>query len=147
MFEVDASGILNVSARDKMSEREQQMRITPTSGLSPDEIDRLIAEATLSVDADRRVKEVIGLRAKLESLTRNTQRSFREFGGALTQREREDGQLALIEGDKGVQSEDPEEIRRALKSIEKLAVLLTSAMMNSPSNAAGPDANDPNERL
>jgi molecular chaperone DnaK len=143
-FEVDASGILNVSAADKTSGREQQMRITPTSGLSSDEIDRLIDEAETAVDTDRRMKEVIGLRTKLESLVRNTQRTFKEFSGALSAREREDGQRALSEGESAAQSDNPEEIRLALQSVEHLASQLTAAMMNP---SAGASALDPNERL
>src|SRR5882724_2048768 len=69
-FEVDANGIVSVSAKDKTTGREQQMRITPTSGLSTDEIHRLIAEAEASVQADHRAREIIGLRNKLDTLTR-----------------------------------------------------------------------------
>src|SRR2546429_3386513 len=69
-FEVDANGIVSVSAKDKATGREQQMRITPTSALSTDQINRLIAEAESSLDTDRRVREVIGLRNKLDTLAR-----------------------------------------------------------------------------
>jgi molecular chaperone DnaK len=58
-FEVDGNGIVSVSAQDKATGREQQMRITPTSGLSPDEIDRLIHEAEDFADSDRAAKEVL----------------------------------------------------------------------------------------
>ena len=75
-FEVDANGIVSVSAQDKATGREQQMRITPTSGLPPDQIERLIEEAEAYTEADRRVKEVVVLRNKLESLLRNTQKGF-----------------------------------------------------------------------
>src|SRR5688500_18647983 len=83
-FEVDANGIVSVSAKDKATGREQQMRVTPTSGLSPDEINRLIVEAETSGDADRRAKEIIGLRNKLDTLVRNTRRAFVEFGNSLS---------------------------------------------------------------
>src|SRR5437762_567120 len=82
-FEVDANGIVSVSAQDKATGRAQQMRITPTSGLPPDEIDRLIEEAEAFTEADRQVKEVVVLRNKLESLLRNTQKSFTRYGGLL----------------------------------------------------------------
>ena len=58
-FEVDANGIVNVSAKDKMTGLEQAMQITPSSGLAPDEIDRLIMEAETSIEKDRRAKELI----------------------------------------------------------------------------------------
>src|SRR5437588_2670517 len=83
-FEVDANGILSVSALDKASGRKQQMKVTPTSGLSPDEIERLIREAETSAESDREVREAIALRNKLESLVKNTQRTFLEFGGLLS---------------------------------------------------------------
>ncbi|HEY0077179.1 MAG TPA: molecular chaperone DnaK [Pyrinomonadaceae bacterium] len=144
VFEVDASGILNVSAQDKTSGREQQMRITPTSGLSADEIERLIAEAATAADADRRMKEVISLRGKLDSLTRNTQRTFKEFGGALSGIDREQGQQALSDAEAAARSEDPEEIRRALQALERFAAQLTMAMLNP---SASSTSFDPNERL
>jgi len=143
-FEVDANGILNVSAADKATGREQQLRITPTSGLSADEIDRLIAEAVTAADADRRTKEVVGLRNRLDSLVRNTQRTFKEFSGALSNAERERGQRTLSDGEEAALSDDPEEIRRAMQAVEQLATTLTLAMM---SPAAAPSALDPNERL
>ena len=73
-FEVDANGIVSVSAQDKATGREQQMRITPTSGLAPDEIQNLIKEAEGFAEADRTAKEVVVLKNKLESLLRNTQK-------------------------------------------------------------------------
>src|SRR3982751_4038405 len=83
-FEVDANGILSVSAMDRASGRQQQMKVTPTSGLSGDEIDRMIAEAQSSAEADRRAKELLVQRGKLEGLLRNAQRTFNEFGTSLT---------------------------------------------------------------
>jgi molecular chaperone DnaK len=130
-FEVDANGIVNVSAIDKATGREQQMRITPTSGLSPDEIERLIREAEASIETDRRIKEIIALKTKLEGLVRNTQRSFSEFSASLSPEERRDGQQALNEGQAAVQSDNPEEIQRAIEGVEMLAGQITMAMMNS----------------
>lgn len=143
-FEVDANGIVSVSAQDKATGREQQMRITPTSGLSPDEIHKLIDEAETSADADRRLREMIGQRNKLDSLIRNTQRAMTEFGDALTADERRAGQRTLSEGQSATHSDDPEEIRRALESVEELASLITIAMMNSP--ASGASASNIEER-
>src|SRR5262247_2280708 len=82
-FEVDANGIVSVSAKDKATGREQQMRITPTSGLTPDEIERLISEAEGCAETDRGAKEKVILRNKLDSMLRNTQKSFDKFGGLL----------------------------------------------------------------
>src|SRR6476469_1104301 len=88
-FEVDANGIVSVSAQDKATGREQQMRITPTSGLTPEEIDRLIQEADSFADSDKNTKEMLVLRTKLDSLLKNTQKSFTKFGGLLPEIEQD----------------------------------------------------------
>ena len=72
VFEVDANGIVNVSAKDKMTGLEQAMQITPSSGLAPDEIDRLIMEAETSTENDKNTKELILQRNRLDSLIKNT---------------------------------------------------------------------------
>jgi hypothetical protein len=82
-FEVDADGIVSVSARDKMTGLEQAMRITPSSGLSASEIYDLIEEANRNVETDRRMREIIIARNRLEGLLQNTVRSFGEFGWML----------------------------------------------------------------
>src|SRR5437762_1629178 len=98
-FEVDANGIVSVSAMDKATKREQQMRITPTSGLSPDEIERIIAEAQTSAEADRALREHLDLNNKLSSLVKNTQRAFVEFGGLLSAEAQESAQQILKDGE------------------------------------------------
>ena len=130
-FEVDASGLLSVSAADKATGRKQQMRITPTSGLTPDEIDLLISEAANSASRDQRAKEMIGLRNKLDSLSRNAQKTFREISALLTPEERNDAQRVFGECGEVMQSEDLEEIQRALANIERVAATLTAAVLNS----------------
>lgn len=139
-FEVDANGIVSVSAKDKATGREQQMRVTPTSGLSADEINRLIAEAETSAEADRRAKEVIGLRNKLDNLLRNTRRAFVEFGGSLSGVEREDGEQALRDAEMASETEDIEEINRATEALQRLANELTRVMMNMPDTDASSNA-------
>jgi molecular chaperone DnaK len=134
-FEVDANGIVSVSAQDKATGREQQMRITPTSGLSPDEIERLIREAETSAESDKEVREAIALRNKLESLVKNTQRTFLEFGGLLSDNDQQIATRALSDGEAAINSKALDEIGRALDGVERLAKQLTTAMMNPEANA------------
>src|SRR5438309_32873 len=98
-FEIDANGIVSVSAMDKATGLEQQMRVTPTSGLSPEEIERLITEAEASIESDRREGEKISLQDKLRSLITNTQRAFREFGGLLSIESQKNAKRILGEGE------------------------------------------------
>jgi molecular chaperone DnaK len=134
-FEVDANGIVSVSATDKSTSREQQMRVTPTSGLSPEEIDRIITEAEDSADADKNTRERVDLQNKLASLLKNTQRSFKEFGNLLSKDAQEAGQVLLKEGEAAAGSEEMGELRMALDGVERLAKQLTTAMLNDTSGA------------
>src|ERR1700752_624187 len=134
-FEVDANGIVSVSAQDKATGREQQMRITPTSGLTPDEIDRLIREADHFANTDKGAKEIVILRNKLESLLRNTQKSFSKFGGLLSQNDQDIAERVFKDADSATRADNVDDINRALSSLERTALLLTNAMMNPASDA------------
>jgi molecular chaperone DnaK len=133
-FEVDANGIVSVSAQDKTTGSEQQMRITPTSGLAPDEIDRLIQEADDFADTDRVAKEVVVSRNKMDSLLKNTKKSFVKFGGLLPKEEQENAEAVFAEAETAGKSEKIEEINRALIKLERIAGQLTAAMLNPTPN-------------
>lgn len=129
-FEVDANGIVSVSAQDKATGREQQMRITPTSGLNTDEIDRLIREADQFADSDRDAKHLVMLRNKLDSLLKNTQKSYNKFGGLLSQNDQDQAERVFASADAATRANDAEAINKALSGLERIAMLLTAAMMN-----------------
>jgi molecular chaperone DnaK len=128
-FEVDANGIVSVAATDKATGREQQMRITPTSGLSHDEIDRIINEAQSSAESDRALRDRVDLSNKLSSLVKNTQRAYLEFGSLLSKEVQEGAQTTLSDGEAAVESVEVGAIRMALDSVDRLARQLTNAMM------------------
>jgi molecular chaperone DnaK len=129
-FEVDANGILNVSATDKSSGKQQMMKVTPTSGLSGDEIDRMIAEAQQSAEADRRSRELVVQRSKLEGLLRNAQRTFTEFGSSLSSGERAITQDAFAECEELLKSENVEAIQEGTQKLERISQQLALAMLN-----------------
>jgi molecular chaperone DnaK len=129
-FEVDANGIVSVSAQDKATGREQQMRITPTSGLTPDEIERLIRESEQFADTDRDAKEMVALRGKLDSLLRNTQKSFAKFGLLLSGNDQQIAERNFQEASAAAKSDNIQEINKALSNLERTAAQLTNAMMN-----------------
>jgi len=134
-FEVDVNGIVSVSAQDKATGREQQMRISPTSGLTPEEIDRLITEAESFADADRNTKEMLIVKTKLDSLLKNTQKSFNKFGGLLEGEEQESAARVFEDVQAALKSDKVDQIRTATSKLERVAMQLTSAMLS-----AAPDA-------
>ncbi|HYJ86641.1 MAG TPA: molecular chaperone DnaK [Pyrinomonadaceae bacterium] len=142
-FEVDANGIVSVSAQDKATGREQQMRITPTSGLAPDEIQHLIEEAEGFADTDRIAKEMVVMQNKLESLLRNTQKSFTKFGGMLSANDQEIADRVFKEAEQAAKSDSREAVNKALTALERVAAQLTSAMMNPSKGVTQEDAEEP----
>jgi len=123
------------------------MRITPTSGLAPDEIQQLIKEAEVFSEADKGAKEIVVLRNKLESLLRNTQKSFSKFGELLSANDRDIASRVFGEAEVATKAETREEIDKALTALERVAGDLTSAMMNPTPEAtpAEADASPPSE--
>jgi len=134
-FEVDANGIVSVSAQDKATGREQQMRIIPTSGLTPEEIDRLIHEAESFAESDKNLKEVLVLRTRLDSLLRNTQKSFVKFGGLLPEIEQDGAEKIFEEAEAAIKSDKLDELRIATSKVERIAGQLTSAMLDPEADA------------
>src|SRR2546425_3703200 len=142
-FEVDANGIVSVSAQDKATGREQQMRITPTSGLPPDEIERLIKEAETYTETDRQAKEAVVLRNKLDTLLRNTLKSFTRFGGLLSENDQKLAERVFVESEGALQANSLDEINKALNGLEQTAGLLTAAMMDPTKNKTSKSAEEP----
>jgi molecular chaperone DnaK len=128
-FEIDANGIVNVSAKDKMTGLEQAMQITPSSGLAPDEIDRLIMEAETSVEFDKEMKDLIMSRNRLDSLIKNTRRTIVEFGKSLEIKQQQEINGILNDAEEALESNEHKLILDALKKTEDAANKLTEALM------------------
>ncbi len=128
-FEIDANGIVNVSAKDKTTGFEQAMQITPSSGLAPDEIEHLIMEAENSVEKDRETKELILQRNRLDSLIKNTHRALQEFGGAIPAEQQEAINGILLQGEEGLLSNNVGEVNAIYSNVEFAAAQLTESLM------------------
>jgi molecular chaperone DnaK len=129
-FEVDANGIVSVSAKDKMTGLEQAVQITPSSGLAPDEIERLIIEAETSVEKDREAKELIHERNRLDSLIRNARRAMVEIGKSFELSEQQSINDVLNEADEKLSSSSISQIQDQLAKVEGAANRITAAMLN-----------------
>jgi len=128
-FEVDANGIVNVSAKDKMTGLEQAMQITPSSGLAPEEIDRLIMEAETSANMDVKAKDLILQKNKLDSLIKNAQRAMSEYGRTMPQEQQQQINTALNNAEVYLQSENLDDIKMALADVEQQTNKITEALM------------------
>jgi len=129
-FEIDANGIVSVSAKDKMTGLEQAVQITPSSGLAPDEIERLIIEAETSIERDRDEKEFIQERNRLDTLIRNARKAMKEVEKAFTQDEHSHINGVLSDAESiMVATNSVDEIKMQLDAVESAANKITAAML------------------
>ncbi len=129
-FEIDANGIVSVSAKDKMTGLEHAMQITPSSGLAPDEIERLIMEAESSVENDQQIKQLIMQKNRLDSLIKNARRAIAEFGKNFPLEQQQELNGTLNDAERTLETGDSDEIGIALIKVETVAEKLTESMMS-----------------
>ena len=149
-FDIDANGILNVSAQDKASGREQKITITASSGLSKPEVERMVKEAEAHAGEDARRREEIEARNRTDSLLYSTERALAEHGAKLAENERAAVDQALAEAREAVKGDDMERIRRAHESLTSASRTLADAMYresrggptNGPQSSGAPPAGD-----
>jgi len=135
-FDIDANGIVSVSARDKVSGKKQAIEITPSTGLSKDEIDRMIFEAKQFAESDRNLREAAEMRNRIQGQVSAIVRSFGEFGWVLDPMEQTLIQDSVQKARALPEKEDNIQLlRELLADLEARASKLTAAMFNLPSGA------------
>ena len=116
-FDIDANGILNVSAKDKATNKEQSIRIEASSGLSDDEIDRMKKEAEANADADAKTKETVDKLNTADNLIFQTEKQLKEFGEKLPEDKKKPIEDALAELKKVHEAKDIEAIDGAMEKL------------------------------
>jgi molecular chaperone DnaK len=128
-FEIDANGLVSVSALDKMTGQEQAMQITPSSGLMPEEIERLIMEAEQSVEQDREERALISQRNKLDNAIKGARRAMAELGRNLELSEQQEINEVLSGAEEYVTSRDTYEIENAQRRVEDASARITMSVL------------------
>jgi len=147
-FDIDASGILSVSAKDQSSGREQAVKVTPSSGLSGDEIKRIIDEAKYRSDEDRKLKEERILKNRLSGLLQSTAKTFTEFGWLLQENDQTFVRQALKSAKNADESIDANiSYPSLMQDLEQSASLLTHAMFSSQGSGKPPQPPKPDDML
>ena len=126
-FDIDANGILNVSARDMASGKEQQITITASSGLSKSDVERMVREAESHAAEDARRRQEVEVRNQTDSLLYQTERALAEQGDALAAGDRAAVEQALNEARDAVKGDDVERMRRAQEGLNRAAQTLAEA--------------------
>ena len=127
-FDIDANGIVNVSAKDKATGREQQVRIEARSGLSDDDIKRMVKEAESHAGEDKKRRELIEVRNQADSLIHSTEKNVKEFGDKVQAAEKSAIESEIEALKKARESEDVAAIRAKVQSLQQASMKLGEAM-------------------
>ena len=143
-FDIDANGILHVSARDKATGKEQSIRITSSSGLNEDDINKMIREAEEHESEDRKRKDVVEAKNTADSLAYTTEKTLKEHGDKVDSMTRASIENALADLKEALKSDDAALIRKKIDALttasHKLAEMIYSSAAQGGAGGAGAQA-------
>ena len=131
-FSIDSNGIVNVTARDQATGQSQGVQINPAGGLSKDEIDRIINEASEHQRTDAARREIRMLQNKLEGMIYTNDKVFKEFGKLLNEDDRNRVLRILTRAKEAATAEDKQSINDAIFELQAASRILTSVMLYNP---------------
>jgi molecular chaperone DnaK len=136
-FDIDANGIVNVSAKDKGTGKEQQIRIQASGGLNEAEIQRMVKEAEEHAEEDRKRKEQIEARNHADSLIYTTDKSLKEHGDKISASDRQAIEAAISDLRGVLDTADADTLRSKTENLAQLAMKLGEAMYRAQAESAG----------
>ena len=145
-FDIDANGILNVSAKDKATQREQSIVIRASSGLSEDEIERMVKDAEVHAEEDRNFRELVEARNRADALIHASEKSLSDLGDEVEEEERKSVEEALESLREATQGDDKEAIDAAANTLSERAGKLAerayrkAQAQEAPAGGAAPGA-------
>jgi len=152
-FDIDANGIVNVSAKDKATGKEQQIRIQASGGLNDDEIDRMVHDAETHAEEDQKRKELVEARNHAEAMVHSVEKMLEEHGDKVGVEEKSDIEAKIADVRTALASEDAAEIGAKMEQLSQASMKLGESVykdvggpeadMAGMGGAAGPDAAGP----
>ena len=143
-FDIDANGIVNVSAKDKGTGKEQQIKIQASGGLSEEEIDKMVKEAEANAEADKKKREGVDVKNQADTMIHSAEKNLKEFGDKVSEQEK-----TTIENDikalkEAVASDDTDKIKSGLEALTQSSMKLGEAMYKAQQQDA-PNPNEPSD--
>ena len=127
-FDIDANGIVHVSAKDLGTGKEQSIKITASSGLTEDEIKQMVRDAETHAEEDKKHKETVEARNHLDSLIYSTEKSLKDYGGELDSAVKTEIETALEKAKKAMEGQDTQTLRSAADELSRSSHKLAEAM-------------------
>jgi molecular chaperone DnaK len=142
-FDIDANGIVNVHAKDLGTNKEQSIKITASSGLTEDEIKKMVREAEAHAADDHARRQQAEARNKLDNLIYTTEKTLKDHGAEVDEALRKQVEDAMAEARTKLESKDADEINRAAKTLEEASHKLAEAMYSKTRQGAGQQEGGP----
>ena len=139
-FDIDANGILNVSAKDKATGKEQSIVIKASSGLSDEEIEKMVKDAEANAEADKKFEEMIGARNTADGMIHATKKSMADAGDKLTDEEKAPVEAAISELEEALKGDDKDEITAKTTALTEASAKIAEKLYAAAD--AGADATD-----
>ena len=136
-FDIDANGIVNVSAKDKATGKEQQIRIQASGGLSDADIDKMVKDAEAHASEDKKRRELVEAKNQADALIHTTERTLQEAGDKISESERAPVQSAIQALKDVIGSDDVEQIKSKTEALAQVAMKLGEAMYKAQQAAGG----------
>jgi molecular chaperone DnaK len=136
-FDIDANGILNVTAKDTATGKDQKITITSSSGLSKEEVERMAKDADAHSAEDKQKREEIEARNQLDGMVYNIEKMLREHGDKISGSERHDVESALTDAKKALESNDPRQMNSAREKLTQASHKLAEQMYRAAQPQGG----------
>jgi len=139
-FDIDANGLVNVSAKDKATGKEQQIRIQASGGLSDEDIDRMVHEAEQHADDDKERREMVEVRNSADSLVHATEKNLSEYGDKVDAGDKEAIETAVSELKEALEGDDVEVIKTKTETLTEVSMKLGEAIYKASQAEEAPAA-------
>ena len=138
-FNIDANGIVDVSALDKATSKEQSIRIQASGGLAESDIERMVQEAEIHAEADKKRREIVETKNQAEALVHSTEKTLSEFGDKVSEDDKSAIETAVTDLKTALEGEDLTDINAKAEALSQVAMKLGEAMYKQDGAGGEPD--------
>merc|ERR1739848_158351 len=138
-FDIDANGIVSVSAKDKGTGKEQKIQIQASGGLSEDEINKMVKEAESNKEADKKKREAVDSRNQADTLLHSTEKNLKEHGGKVSDADKKSIETASANLRNALKGSDIEDIKKKTQDLVQASMKLGEAIYKSQQSAKPDD--------
>ncbi len=136
-FDIDANGIVSVSAKDKGTGKEQKIQIQASGGLSEEEIQKMVKDAEANKETDKKKRETVDARNQADTMIHSTEKNLKEHGSKITETEKKSIETAIADLRNALKGTDAEEVKKKTQSLIQVSMKLGEAVYKSQQKTAG----------